>query len=148
MNFNRVPVRQWKHREFDGVDPWATNRPVRWSIVTFRMVPVSMVRSAACDRQSAPSETNDIPKKYAIGVYVESNGRYRILPRALATAWRRREVLDPDLPRLLYQGEEQLRRKNDQPGPPRGRALVHAIVVGIIALGIASYYVRLLILSR
>ena len=43
MNFNRVPVRQWKHREFDGVDPWAENRPVRWSIVTFRMVFASLV---------------------------------------------------------------------------------------------------------
>ena len=30
----------------------------------------------------------------------------------------------------------------------RGPALVHAIVVGIIALGIAGYYVRLLLLSR
>ena len=147
MNFSRVPVRQWKHREFDGLDPWEANRPVRWSVVTFRMVAKSMVRGAVSDPQSVPSESNDIPKKYKIGIYAEANNRYRILPAALAKAWRGRQVFDQDLPRLLYQGEEGLRLKNDQPGPLSGRPLLHAIVVGVVALGIFGYYIWLVILS-
>ena len=147
MNFNRVPVRQWKHREFDGFDPWAANRPVRWSLVTFRLVPVSMVQGAACDSQTVPSESNDIPKKYAIGLYAEASGRYRILPRTLAAAWRARRVLDQDLAELLYKGEEPLRRKNDQPGPLAGPALLEAILIGVIAIGIFGYYIRLVLLS-
>lgn len=145
MNFNRVPVRQWKHRVFDGFDPWAANRRVRWSIVMFRMVPQSMVRITVCDSQSVPSESNDIPRKYAIGIYAEEYDRYRILPAALAESWRTGQVSDQDLPGLLYQGEEGLRLKNDQPGPLAGRPLLHAILVGISALGLLSYYVLVLI---
>ena len=147
MNFNRVPVRQWKHREFNGFDPWAANQPVRWSIVTFRLVPESMVQSAACDQQSVSSDSNDIPKKYAIGVYAEVSGRYRILPRGLAAAWRANQVQDRDLTRLLYEGEESLRRKNDQPGPLAGGALLNAILVGVTALLMFGYYLRVVFLS-
>ena len=146
MNFSRVAVRQWKHREFNGFDPWAANRPVRWSIVTFRRPPVSMVAQTVCDPQCVPSESNDIPKKYAIGIYSEASGRYRIFPRSLAAAWRARQVIDQDLPRLLYEREEPKRRRNDHPGPPAGRELVNPILVGLAALGMLSYYIRLLLL--
>jgi hypothetical protein len=147
MNFNRLPVRQWKHREFEGLDPWAANRTARWSIVTFRMVPASMVAIAVCDPQNLPAESNAIPKKYAIGICQETNGRYRILPAALAAAWRAHQVPDRDLPGLLYRGEEPLRRQNDLPGPPSGRALWHAILVAAVALGMFGYYLRLLLVT-
>ena len=147
MTINRVPVRQWKHREFGGPDPWAANRPTRWSVVVFRMVPKSMVERASCDAQCVSSDSNEIPRKYAIGIYAEGNGRYRILPRAVADAWRRHEIPDQNLPGLLYQGEEKLRLKDDLPGPPQGLALVHAVVVAGTALGIFAFYVRLLILA-
>ncbi len=147
MILTRVPVRQWIHREFEGVDPWAANRPVRWSIVTFRMVPKSMLAVAACDAQTVPSETNDIPKKYAIGICQGVKGRYRILPKALAAAWRGGQVQDPDLARLLYESEAALRSQDDQPGPLTGRGRVHAILLGAIALGIFGCYLLTLWLS-
>jgi hypothetical protein len=111
------------------------------------MVPKSMVQSTVHDFQTVPSESNDIPKRYAIGLCA-GQGRYRILPQALDAAWRRGEVLDRDLPELLYQGEAPLRLKNDRPGPLSGLALWHAIGVGVVALGLFNYYLYLLLSSR
>ncbi len=143
MKFNRVPVRQWKHREFDGADPWDADRPARWSIVTFRMVPESMVRITVCDRQCVNSERNDIPRKYAVGLYLERNGRYRIFPRAVAKAWRAGQVADQNLPRVLYEGEEGVRRQNDLPGPLAGAALRKTLLLGTAAVGMFGYYLWL-----
>jgi len=147
MNFNSVPVRQWKHREFDSPDPWAAGRPTRWSIVAFRLVPQSLVDRAARDPQPVPSESNAIHKRYFIGICAEDGGRYRILPSALAQSWRARQVQDHDLPRLLYQGEDRLRRKNDSPGPLAGRPLLRANLIAVVALAIFACYLRLLIQS-
>lgn len=147
MNLNRVPVRQWKHREFEGVDPWAGGRPVRWSIVTFRIVAEWAVSRTVQDQQMVRSESNGIPKKYAIGLYGETTGRYRILPSALARVWREGRVPDHDLPGLLYQEETALRRKNDTPGPLSGWALSQALAIGATALAIFGYYLYMLTLS-
>ena len=146
MNFERIPVTQWKHRQFDATDPWARNQPTRWGIVVYRLVAKSMLPGHV-DEQSVPSEANDVPKKYYIGIHAEQSGRYRLLPGALANDWRAGQVQDQDLPRLLYQGEAPLRRENDEPGPLSGRPLLHAWLIGVAALGIFACYLCLVMLS-
>src|SRR5262245_4095392 len=110
-----VPVYQWTHREFDGVDPWANNQPVRWRVVVYCMIPEESVGAPNIDRllseedlgappaaeQLVPAESNDVPTKFplsatgdtiAVGIFSQVHNRYRVLPLALQDMWRARQV--------------------------------------------------------
>ena len=96
------PVYQWTHREFDGVDPWANNQPVRWRVIVYRMIeeasvgaPIVYEESVGAPpaaEQMAPAESNDVPKKFAVGIFAQVHNRYRVLPLALQDMWRARQV--------------------------------------------------------
>jgi hypothetical protein len=112
VSLNRVPVYQWTHREFDGTDPWAEDRPVRWSVVAYRMLSETFVAGASPAAQVVPSESNAVPGKFAMGIFARVSGRYRVFPNALQDLWRAGRVPDDDIPWLLHQIEQPLRRSD------------------------------------
>ena len=123
MILKYFPVLQWTHRQFDGVDPWADNQPVRWSVVVYRMVEEASVGAPVLDppasEQLVPAESNDVPKKFAVGIFAQAQNRYRVLPLALQELWRARQVRDEDLPWLLNRIEQPLRRNDYSPNKVR-----------------------------
>jgi len=140
ISLNLVPVHQWTHRQFDGFDPWAGNRPVRWSVVTYRLTSETFASITPRAKQAVPSESNDIPKKFSVGIFAEAHNRYRVLPLALQEMWRKREVRDEDLPWLLYRVEQPLRRNDYPPTPLQTLMLVYTILFGVFAaLAFAAY---------
>ena len=52
-SLNMVPVPQWTHRHIDVVGPWAGNRPVRWSIVVYKLLSGTFLRGE-CRSRSRP----------------------------------------------------------------------------------------------
>ena len=113
---NLIPVHQWTHREFDGVDPWAGGRPVRCSLVVYRIVPESFVNSTPIAKQTVPPGGNDIPKNLAAGIFARAHNRYRVFPLALQDLWRAGQVRDQDLPGLLHRIEQSLYISDYPPG--------------------------------
>ena len=112
ISLNPVPVHQWTHRQFNGFDPWAGNAPVRWSVVAYVLTAETFARVTPAAKQKVPSESNDIPKRYQVGIFAEAHNRYRVLPLAVQEMWRKREVRDEDLPWLLHRIEEPLKRSD------------------------------------
>jgi len=135
ISLNLVPVHQWTHRQFNGFDPWAGNAPVRWSVVAYVLASETFAKVTPSAKQKVPSESNDIPKKYQVGIFAEAHNRYRVLPLALQEMWRKREVRDEDLPWLLHRIEEPLRRSDYPPSPIQTLLLVYTILFGLFALG-------------
>lgn len=129
-----IPVHQWTHREFIGVDPWANNRPVKWSVVVYRMLAASFVASTPIAQQSVPADSNDIPKKFAIGIFSKEHNRYRVLPLALQDMWRAGQVRDQDLPWLLHQVEQPLRISDYPPGRLPMVAKMYTILCAVLTL--------------
>ncbi len=130
----RVPVYQWTHREFDGTDPWAGERPVRWSVVAYRMIGETFVNGASPSAQAVPSESNAVPGKFAMGVFARASGRYRVFPNALQDLWRAGRIQDEDIPWLLHRIEQPLRRSDYPSGTLPLVMLVLGISCGVFAL--------------
>jgi hypothetical protein len=144
IGFGPIPVHQWTHREFDGVDPWANNQPVRWSVVVYRMVSEMIANVALpATKQTVRAESNEVPKKFAIGIFAKAHNRYRVLPLVLQDLWRAGKVRDEDLPWLLNKIEQRLWRRDYPPNPLQPLMLVYAIMFGVftaIALGAYLFF--------
>lgn len=135
LRLNPVPVFQWTHREFTAGDPWAADRPVQWSVVVYRMLAESVVAQTRCATRSVPVESNDVPRKFAVGVYARAHNRYRVLPLALQDAWRSGEIRDRDLPWLLHRIEGPLRISDYPPGLLSRVLAAYTLIFGIVAVG-------------
>ena len=131
MSMNLVPVHQWTHRKFDGVDPWENNQPVQWSVVVYRMVSDSLVLATPVAKQTVPAESNDVPKQLAVGIFSEAHNRYRVLPQVVQDLWRARQVRDEDLPWLLHRIEEPLRLNDYPPSRLQRLMLQFSIILGV-----------------
>lgn len=138
ISLNFVPVYQWTHREFDGVDPWAGNRPVRWSVVVYQILSETFANANPPAPQTVAAHSTAIPKKFVIGIFNGAHNRYRILPLALQDLWRAGQVRDQDLPGFLYQIEQPLRRTDYPGGMMRKMLLTYAILFGVIAAGLLT----------
>ena len=139
-NLNFVPVHRWTHREFDGVDPWANNQPVRWSVVVYTMITKAFANIVSAAKQTVPAESNDVPRKFAIGIFAKAHNRYRVLPLALQDLWRAGKVRDEDLPWLLNKIEQPLRRSDYPPNRVSLLTLLYAIIFGLFAaVGLGVY---------
>jgi hypothetical protein len=141
FNASTVPVCQWRHREFDGVDPWANNEPIKWAVNVYAYVPTLYANGPVTEKRTVPPESNDVPPKFAVGIYAPAHNRYRILPNALQDLWRAGMVRDQDLARLLYEKEMGLRRSDYPNAWPPSLIALCAILFGIfavIALGLWS----------
>jgi hypothetical protein len=115
LSLKIVPVYQWTHREFTGVDPWVGGEPVTWSVVVYRMVGKSFVNATPALPQSVPSDSNRLPRPFVIGIFARAHNRYRVLPLALQELWKVGRVADQDLPRLLHRVEERLKSADYPP---------------------------------
>jgi hypothetical protein len=142
-NLKLIPVHQWTHREFDGFDPWAGNRPVQWSLVAYRMVAKSFADAVPIAKPTVPSTSNDVPKHLAIGIFARAHNRYRVLPLALQDLWRAGKVRDVDLPGLLHRIEGPLHVSDYPPGRlPIGTRLYGFLCSGVALLGLAGLTVK------
>jgi len=134
LRFNPVPVYQWTHAEFAGLDPWSDREIVRWSVVVYQLIPESFVAQTPPVKRPASSERNSIPNKCVIGIYSREHNRYRVLPLALQDLWRAGKVEDRDLPRLLHLIEEPLRITDYPPGQLARAMKIYAFAFPVIAL--------------
>lgn len=135
LSLNVVPVHQWTHRQFNGVDPWAGNgQAVIWSLVVYRMLSESFIDTTPVAQPAVGPESNAIPANLSVGIYARAHNRYRVLPLALQDLFRSGEVRDYEIPWLLRQVEERLLLCDYPPGNVTLLMLVYGIGLGLFAV--------------
>jgi hypothetical protein len=133
ISLSFVPVPQWVHREFDGLDPWDGGKRTRWQVVVYQMLSKTFAANAKAGERTTPADSNAVPNHLAVGI-AAPGGRYRVLPVVLQRLWREGQVRDEQLPELLHEIEAPLPIADY---PPAAGPLL-SIVVGTFSLLVAA----------
>ncbi|MFN7924651.1 MAG: hypothetical protein U0Q16_31405 [Bryobacteraceae bacterium] len=124
FSLNMVPVPQWTHRTFEGVDPWSDNGSATWTLVVYAMLSETFAGKMEPEKQTTPANSNEVPGHLAIGI-AQPGGQYHILPMAVRDLWRTGQIRDQDLPVLLHRMEGRL-KTSDYP-PDKGSCVALAV---------------------
>lgn len=111
FNFNTVPKRTRTVNRFKAPNPWRNNQDEEWSTEAYLMV-----NADYADQFVAPTQPSRRHKwiygEEVYGIRSESDGRYHILPEALDVLRKQNRVPDEAIPRLLFEIEPQLKRRD------------------------------------
>jgi hypothetical protein len=142
-----VPVRFRSIARFAGPNPWMGAASTEWSIEVYRMV---QERYASLVEQNPTGRATDFvaPKREALGIRSDADGRYHMIPVILAQLWQSKLVNATQLPRLIHAIEPELQRTDYVPffGVGTSPALQNwacgiILGLGVVLLGVYLFLV-------
>lgn len=123
MRLNTQPVRVRTADRFFAPNPWDAHNPTlpaEWSVEVYAIVNVDLVhqfvsnlgRKAHAGSAKTKNSRTNLAGMQTLGIRSDADGRYHLLPQALAEMWQRGEVESAQLPHLLRSVEQNLTKRD------------------------------------